>query len=153
MVSRGNARGLGGWVPPHPIPSRGARPVAPAHARVISDPREAWLLTSSREKTRWGREGPGRRGRSGGWAGGRRCLFLRYWPFCSRLSEVFCPVSRSSWTQVVTTIARLPSFLTSSSSSLLGVPTVFQPFIYFLNGLRRSLQKRNHLLCHKSQLA
>ena len=42
-----------------PIPSRGARPVAPAHARAISDPREAWLLTSSREKTRWGREGPG----------------------------------------------------------------------------------------------
>ena len=97
----------------------------------------------SSEKTLWGREAPRRRERSGGGAGGRRCSFLRYWLSCSRLSEVFCPVSLSSWTQVVTTIARLPSSVISSSSSPLGVPVVSQPFINSLNGLRRSLEKRN----------
>lgn len=44
--------------PHHPFPGRAPR--RPAHARPVSEPREAWLLTSSREKTRWGREAPRR---------------------------------------------------------------------------------------------
>ena len=149
MVSRGNARRWGG-VPPNPLSGR-----APRRPRACARhfrPSRGLVIDELARKDAVGSRGPRRRGRSGGWAGGRRCLFLRYWLFCSRLSEVFCPVSSTSWTQVVTTIARLPSFLTSSSSSPLGVPNVFQPFIYSLNGLRRSLQKRNNLLCHKSQL-
>ena len=141
VVSRSNAR----TAPPPSLP--GARAPSPRACAPRFRASRGLVADELARKDAVGSRGPQAGESSGCGAGGRRCPFLRYWLSCSRLFEVFCPVSLSSWTQVVTTIARLPSSVISSSSSPLGVSVVSQPFINYLNGLRRSLEKRNKHLC------
>lgn len=138
----GATRGSGG---------RAGHPRACAsHSEAVLGARDGWALTRSRGRMQWGSEAPGHR-LSRGARGltevsiptSRRFAFLS-----SRLSGVFCPISLF-WTQVVTTVTRLPSSLIRSSSCPIGGPSCIPAVHNSLNNLWRSLQKENKDLYQK----